>query len=85
MQLAIVQGRATSTIKHPSMAGQKLLVCQQLDAEGRPAGDPIIAVDQLGAGTGDRVILTSDGEGLQKLIGDKTSPLRWWTLGIVDE
>ena len=85
MQLAIVQGRATSTIKHPSMAGQKLLVCQQLDAEGRPAGDPIIAVDQLGAGTGDRVILTSDGEGLRQLIGDKTSPLRWWTLGIVDE
>ena len=85
MQLAIVQGRATSTIKHPSLAGEKLLVCQQLGAGGRPAGDPILAIDHLGAGTGDRVVLTSDGQGLRQLVGDDTSPIRWWTIGIVDE
>jgi microcompartment protein CcmK/EutM len=85
MQLALVQGRATSTVKHRSLAGAKLLVCQLLGNEGQASGDPVLAVDKLGAGAGDRVILTSDGLGLRELLGDNTSPVRWWTLGIVDE
>ena len=84
MQLAIVQGRATSTVKHRSLANVRLLVCALLDAAGRPSGDPVLAVDKLGAGVGDMVILTSDGLGLRELLGDKTSPARWWTMGIVD-
>ncbi|MBH06426.1 MAG: ethanolamine utilization protein EutN [Phycisphaeraceae bacterium] len=85
MQLAMVKGRATSTIKHPSLTGAKLLICQILGVADTPSGDPVLAVDQLGAGLGDRVILTSDGQGLRKLLDDNNSPVRWWTLGIVDE
>lgn len=84
MQLAIVQGRATSTVRHKSLAGAKLLVCQLLDVNGKPGGDPVLAVDRLGAGSGDRVILTSDGLGLREMLGDINSPARWWTMGIVD-
>lgn len=85
MQLAVVQGRATSTVKHHSLDGQKLLICQLLGNQGQPAGDPVLVLDSLGAGAGDRVILTSDGLGLRDLVGDSTSPARWWTLGIVDD
>ncbi|MEX0775308.1 MAG: EutN/CcmL family microcompartment protein [Phycisphaeraceae bacterium] len=85
MQLAHVQGRATSTVKHPSLAGARLLVCQLLDAAGQPAGDPVLALDKLGAGRGDKVILTSDGLGLREMLGKPNSPARWWTLGLVDE
>ena len=85
MQHALVQGRATSTVKHRSLNGAKLLVCQPLNVDGRAAGDPVLAVDQLGAGAGDRVVLTSDGLGLRELLKDDNSPVRWWTLGIVDE
>ena len=85
MQLALVQGRATSTVKHPSLAGWKLLICQLLGNESQPVGDPVLAVDRLGAGAGDRVILTSDGQGLRELLKSDTSPARWWTMGIVDE
>jgi ethanolamine utilization protein EutN len=84
MQLAIVQGRATSTVRHPSLAGVKLLVCQLLDADGQPGGDPVLAADRLGAGSGDQVILTSDGLGLRALVGDVNCPARWWTMGLVD-
>jgi ethanolamine utilization protein EutN len=84
MQLARVQGRATATVKHRSLSNQKLLICQMLDSRDQPTGDPVLALDQLGAGQGDRVILTSDGLGLRDLLHDKTSPARWWTLGIVD-
>ncbi len=85
MQLARVKGRATSTVKHPSLAGTKLLVCEVLDVQGRPTGDPVLVLDRLGAGRGDRVMITSDGDGLRLLLKDKTTPARWWTLGIVDE
>lgn len=85
MQLAVVKGRATATCKHPSLAGWRLLVCQMLGAGGDAAGDPVLVLDRLGAGRGDRVILTSDGLGLRQLLGHGNSPARWWTLGIADD
>lgn len=85
MQLAVVQGRATSTVRHRSLTAAKLLICQPLGGEGRPNGDPVLAIDKLGAGAGDRVLLTSDGLGLREMLNDNKSPARWWTLGIVDE
>jgi len=85
LQQAIVRGRARSTVKHPSLDGVRLLVCEVLGRTGEATGDPVLAVDRLGAGVGDRVILTSDGLGLRELLGSQNSPARWWTLGIVDE
>ncbi len=85
MQLARVKGRATSTVKHRSLQRQKLLICELLGNEGQPTGDPVLAVDSLGAGAGDKVILSSDGLGLRNLLNDRTSPARWWTVGIADE
>jgi len=84
MQLATVMGRATSVTKHASLEGVTLLVCLPLDHEGKPGGEPVVAVDQLGAGSRDTVILSSDGLGLRELLGDDKSPARFWTVGIVD-
>jgi ethanolamine utilization protein EutN len=84
MQLALVQGTATATVKHPSLRRQRLLVAQRLDAKGEAAGDPQLILDQLGARAGDTVIISSDGRGLRELLDDTTSPARWYTLGIVD-
>jgi ethanolamine utilization protein EutN len=84
MQMATVKGRATTTVRHPSLNGQKILVCQLLGINGQPSGDPVLAVDRLGAGAGDKVILTSDGQGVRELLKDDNSPVRWWTAGIVD-
>jgi ethanolamine utilization protein EutN len=84
MQLAMVQGAATVADGHPSLARQKLLICQSLDAAGRPGGDPMLVVDQLGAGQGDVIMISSDGLGLRDLLKHNNSPARWWTLGIID-
>ena len=85
MQLAIVQGRATSTVKHPSLEGWKLLVAQMVGNNGQPVGDPVLVIDRHGAGAGDTVVISSDGLGLRELMGANNGPARWWTLGIVDE
>jgi ethanolamine utilization protein EutN len=84
MRLAQVHGRATTTVRHRSFAGQKLLVCQMLDTAGWPSGDPVLAIDQHGAGAGDVVMISSDGLGCRAIVRDETSPIRWFTLGLVD-
>lgn len=80
-----VIGTATSTVKHPSMHGWKLLVVQPLGADGTsPDGDPLLVIDHLGAGINARVHITSDGRGTRELVGSETTPVRWSVLGIND-
>ncbi len=85
MYTGIVVGSATATLKHPSMEGCKLLLVMALRADGSGIeGDPILVVDTLGAGRGDKVIITSDGIRVRELLGDDTSPVRWSVVGIPD-
>jgi len=85
MQAGRVVGTATSTIKHPSMAGVKLAVVQFLAADGRsPDGEPVLAADRLGAGVGQTVILSSDGQAVREMLKSETTPVRWFVLGTVD-
>lgn len=80
-----VVGSATATVKHPSMQGSKLLLVMALKADGRGIeGDPVLVVDTLGAGKGQKVMITSDGIGARELLADDTSPVRWTVLGIPD-
>lgn len=78
-------GNATSTVKHPSMAGWKLLLVQPYGPDGRtPDGDPLLAVDPLGAGIGQVVIISSDGKGTRELLQSENTPVRWSVIGIAD-
>jgi len=80
-----VIGTATSTVKHPSMEGWKLLVVQPYGPDGRsPDGDPVLVVDALGAGIGQEVIISSDGKGTRELLGSDNTPVRWSVIGITD-
>lgn len=81
----LVIGTATATVKHPSMQGWRLLVVQAMRPDGRtPDGEPMLAVDALGAGVGQWVIISSDGQGTRELLGSPTSPVRWAVIGIPD-
>ncbi len=83
MQLGRVIGTATATVKHPTFQGERLLVVQPEGAGGTPDGEPVLAFDRLGAARGDVVMLTSDGQVLQEMIG-RTTPGRWSVLGLPD-
>lgn len=84
MLLALINGNATATVRHPTIHGQRLLLGQALDINMQPYGDPQLTLDQHGAGAGDVVIVTSDGRGLREMLGHDNSPARWFTIGIVD-
>ncbi len=84
MLLAIVEGNAVATIKHRSMQGWKMLVVQPIDMDGRADGDPLLAIDMLGAGRDTKVLISNDGKGAREMVGDNTSPVRWAVIGLVD-
>ena len=85
MQLARIDGTITSTACHPSMVGRRTVICQPLDADNRPVGAPVLAVDPLSAGLHQRVLISTDGSATRALVGDPHSPLRNFILALVDD
>ena len=84
MQIGKVVGHTTATVKHATLKGWKLLLVQLLLADGGTDGEPLLAIDHLGAGLGSRVILTNDGAAVRELVGARNSPIRWMVLGLCD-
>lgn len=80
MQLATITGHATATVKHPSLAGWRLLLAQP---DGT-AEEPLLVIDALGAGVGSRVVISNDGKGARELVKESNSPVRWFTLAMLD-
>jgi ethanolamine utilization protein EutN len=85
MILARVEGNVVATRKHPSLEGWRMVLCQPISGAGQPEGAPQVAIDALGAGLHQRVVLSSDGIAARKAVGDDKSPARWMIIGIVDE
>ena len=84
MQVGEVIGHATATVKHASLSGWKLLIVQLVDLRGNADGEPLLMIDSLGAGLGDRVLACNDGAAAQKMIGTRATPARWFVAGICD-
>ncbi len=59
MLIARVRGSAVSTVKDPSLTGFKLLLVQETDESGTARGDIFVAVDGVGAGTGELVLVAT--------------------------
>ena len=84
MILARVAGRITSTIHHRDMEGRTLLVLDKLDASGAPTGGHVIAIDTVGAGYGETVIMLDEGNGARQILGVPEMPVRSVVVGVVD-
>lgn len=62
MQLARVIGDVVSTRKEPAFEGVKLMLIQPLSHDGQDTGRPLVAVDSVGAGVGERVFFVRGKE-----------------------
>lgn len=85
MKTCRVVGPLWAAAKHPAFAGRALFVVQPLDANGRDAGPSFVAIDNVQAGVGDRVIVLTEGNGVRQILkqGDQV-PIRSMIVGIVD-
>jgi len=85
MILGRIAGSVVSTIHHPIVNHRKLLVAERLDQAGRPTGGYVIALDAIGAGKGETVLILDEGNGARQVLDDDTAPVRSVVVGIVDD
>jgi microcompartment protein CcmK/EutM len=84
MILGRVIGSITSTINHPFYDSKKLLVVEKTDAAGSALADYLIAVDTVGSGVGERVLVLDEGNGARQVVGSSDAPVRSVIVGIID-
>lgn len=80
-----VIGSIDSTINHPWYNAKKLLVVEKTDASGKAGGDYVIAVDTVGAGVGEPVLVLDEGNGARQIFASSDAPVRSVIVGIIDE
>jgi ethanolamine utilization protein EutN len=83
MQLARVIGTVVASVKNQSLEGRKILIVQTLDADLKPKGKPMIALDAVGAGEGELVFWCRGKEASFPFKRDET-PTDCTIVGIVD-
>ena len=69
MKLARVVGTVVSTINAPDLDDRSLLLCDLLDPSGALAGGYLIAVDSVGAGAGETVLILDEGNSARQVLG----------------
>lgn len=83
MDFARVVGSAVSTIKADSLRGHKLLVLRSADAFDNLSGDPFVAVDAVGAGEGE-LVLVSRGSAARYTTHTEGAPVDAVIMAILD-
>ena len=85
MKVGIVSGNVVSTINFPFFDSKKLMICDLLNGDGTRSGDYTIAVDRVGAGVGEMVLIMDEGNSARQMFGLTTGPIRAVIVGIVDD
>jgi len=84
MLIARVIGDLVATQKHASHEGCKVLLVQPLNLDGSNRGDPVVALDAVDAGVGDRVLLATEGFSAMTAVGRPQSPIDMAVVGFID-
>ena len=85
MILGRIIGSVVSTIHHRDVENRRLLLAERLDAGGSATGGYLIALDVVGAGYGETVLIIDEGNGARQVLDDDRAPIRAVVVGIVDE
>ena len=85
MQIAKVVGTVVATQKHHKLHGAKLLLVQPQAPDGQARGPTLLAIDSVGAGIGERVLLVIEGKAAGDALGRKAAPVDAAIIGIIDQ
>ena len=83
MKLCKVIGFATASIKREGLSSYKLLILKPIDDGGRPTGESFLAVDTVGAGLSEVVVVTTGAPALNA-VADKSLPVDAAVIAICD-
>ena len=84
MALAVVVGQVVSTVKDPGLEHDRLLAVEMVDADGQPKGGIFVAVDPIGAGDGEWVLVVR-GSSARQAKATQSTPVDMSIVGVVDE
>jgi ethanolamine utilization protein EutN len=84
MLLALVVGTVVSTQKNRKLEGAKLLLVQPIAPDGAERGTALLAIDAVGAGVGERVLVVIEGKAAGDALGRKAAAVDAAIVGIVD-
>lgn len=85
MQIARVVGTVVSTQKHRKFEGAKLLLVQPLNLDDTVRGTALLAIDGVGAGVSEKVLIVLEGRAAGEALGKKGAPVDAAIVGIVDQ
>jgi ethanolamine utilization protein EutN len=84
MLIAKVIGNVWSTKKKDEISALRLLLIQPLGKDLKPDGKFLVAADEVGAGFGERVIVTQGSPAMHAIKKDAPVPVDAVVVGIVD-
>lgn len=84
MQIARVVGTVVATQKHRKFDGAKLLLVQPVTLDDQPRGPALLAVDSVGAGVHEKVLVVLEGRAAGEALGRKAAPVDAAIIGIID-
>jgi ethanolamine utilization protein EutN len=82
--MARVVGDVVSTHRHEHLGQKKLQLVRRLDLDGKEEGSEIIALDVVGVGVGERVLVVQEGGAARALFKDKKIPVQAVIVGVID-
>ena len=83
MIIARILGTVVSTQKDPRLVGRKLLLVRPLNLDGTDGSGYVVAVDTVGAGFHERVLVVS-GSSVRLAEGMKDKPVDAAIIGVID-
>jgi ethanolamine utilization protein EutN len=81
---ARVVGDVVSTHRHEHLGQRKLLLVRKLDLDGEEEGHEMIALDVIGVGRGEDVLVVQEGNAARQLYDDKKIPVQAVIVGVID-
>jgi ethanolamine utilization protein EutN len=84
MLICRVVGTVVSTQKNRKLEGAKLMLVQPLGLDETPRGATLMAIDSVGAGIGERVLVVIEGKAAGQALGRKAAAVDAAIVGIID-
>ena len=84
MMIADVVGHVVATAKHPTLSGRRMMLVRPVTPDGAAAGATVMAIDTVGSGAGERVLVVLEGRSAGQAARQDNAPLDAAIVGIID-